>query len=186
MKNLYSFIIVIFAIIMVAAFPQETFAKTAATSAAFTTPIELLEKADDNRVHTLRGFLDKRNSPLAPYAKVFIDEADKNDLDWKLVAAISGLESSFGIHIPAYSNNGWGYGVYGNNVRRFESWNEGIAVVSRALREDYMNKWKAQTIPEIGIIYAASPTWAIRVQYFINAIDNFENDQKQTTLALSL
>lgn len=167
-------------------FPTKVSANTAATSAVLSTPNELLEKADDNRAQILREYLEKRNSPLAPYAKTFINEADKNDLDWRLVASISGLESSFGIHIPAYSFNGWGFGIYGDNVKRFESWDEGISVVSKALREDYMNKWGAENVYDIGKRYAASPTWAVRVQYFINSIDEFEKDKSRTTLALSL
>jgi hypothetical protein len=148
--------------------------------------VEFENAEDEEHVRTLQAFLEKRNSPLAPHAKTFVAEAKKNNLDWRLVAAISGLESSFGLHIPVNSYNGWGYGVYGNNVRRFESWDEGIEVVSAAIRNDYMNKWGATTIPEIGRIYAASPTWAVRVQYFINAIDEFEENQDRTTLALSL
>jgi hypothetical protein len=186
MKNFFSLTVLIFVIIMTFVSPQKADAKTAVTSAVLTTPNEILEKAEDNRVEILRDYLESRNSPLAESAKTFVYEADKNDLDWRLVAAISGLESSFGIHIPAYSYNGWGYGVYGNNVRRFSSWDEGVTTVSKALREEYMNKWNAQTIPEIGRIYAASPTWAVRVQYFIDSIDEFEKDQSRTTLALSL
>ena len=167
------------------AVPQTVEAKVAVSSAALTMPLDLQFRADDNRAQILRGYLEKRNSPLAPYAEDFIIEADKNNIDWRLVAAISGLESSFGVHIPVDSYNGWGYGVYGNNVRRFESWEDGIAVVSKALRDDYMNKWGARTVPEIGRIYAASPTWAVRVQYFLNDIDAFA-EEKPTTIALSL
>lgn len=186
MKNILKIItIVVIAILAGLIMPQAADAKIAASSAALTMPIELIGKADDNRARVLRAYLEKRNSPLADHADTFIEEADKNGLDWKLVAAISGLESSFGLHIPYNSYNGWGYGVYGNNVRRFESWDDGIAVVSKALREDYMEKWGATTIPEIGRIYAASPTWAQRVQFFINDIERFEENQKPT-IALSL
>jgi len=165
--------------------PQTTYAKTSASSAALVTPFASKQTVEDNRAKILRDYLESRNSPLAPYAQTFVDEADKNGLDWKLVAAISGLESSFGIQIPYNSYNGWGYGVYGDNVRRFDSWEDGIAVVSVALRNDYMNKWNAKSVPEIGRLYAASPTWAIRVQYFINDIDKFTT-KKPTILALSL
>ena len=181
MKKITTLFIGLFIAVMVMTFPQEAQAKTAATSAALS-PVAI-QKAEDNRAQILQDYLESRNSPLAPYATTFIIEADKNDLDWKLVAAISGLESSFGLHIPSNSYNGWGYGVYGNNVRRFGSWNEGIAVVSKALREDYITKWGAKTIPEIGRIYAASPTWAQRVQYFMDDIEKFEKKQARTTLA---
>lgn len=186
MKKITTFVIGMLIAIIVMAFPQETQAKVSGSSAAMTAPRDMTNVAEDNRAEILREYLERRNSPLAPYAQTFVDEADKNNLDWKLVASISGLESSFGVHIPYNSYNGWGFGVYGDNVRRFESWEDGIAVVSKSLRNDYMNKWKATTIPEIGRIYAASPTWAERVTFFMNDIEKFEQKRERTTLALSL
>ncbi len=185
MKFLQTLIVILITVIAAFSMPQTADAKVAATSAALTTPMELQLKADDNRAKILRAYLQSRNSPLADHAGTFVREADKNGLDWKLVASIAGLESSFGLHIPHDSYNGWGYGVYGDNVRHFESWDNGIAVVSNALREDYMEKWGATTIPEIGKIYAASPTWAQRVQFFMNDIEKFENGNKPS-LAISL
>ncbi|KKS16866.1 MAG: hypothetical protein UU74_C0031G0002 [Candidatus Woesebacteria bacterium GW2011_GWA1_41_7] len=38
----------------------------------------------DFRVENLRNFLQKYNSPLAPYAEEFVIYADKNDLDYRL------------------------------------------------------------------------------------------------------
>ena len=140
----------------------------------------------DNRAKILEGFLESYESPLAPYAQVFIDEADKNNLDWKLVAAIAGVESWFGQKIPYNSYNGWGYGVYGDNVRLFESWEDGIHVVSTALRDDYLNRWGATNVSEIGAIYAADPNWSNKVQHFIDLMDAYEQNEAEKTLSLSL
>ena len=92
-------------------------ASTARPSAELTTNSSI--KPADKRAETLRIYLESYNSPLAPYSKTFINEADKNNLDWKLVASIAGVESYYGQQIPPYSYNGWGYGVYGTNVRNF-------------------------------------------------------------------
>lgn len=138
----------------------------------------------DNRAEVLRNFLDSHESPMAPYAHTFIQEADKNNLDWKLVAAISGNESQFGHLIPPYSNNGWGYGVYGDNVRNFASWDEGIAIVSKALRDDYYDKWGATNIYEIGAIYAEDPMWANKVSHYISQIENFESQDSSISISL--
>jgi len=177
--------IFVVAVLATLALPQKAQASIAVPSAVRTMPGDLQIRADDHRAQILRNYLAAHNSPLAPYAENFVAEADKNGIDWRLVAAISGLESSFGEHIPPDSYNGWGFGVYGDNVRRFNSWDDGIAVVSKSLRDDYMNKWGATSVPEIGKMYAASPTWAIRVQYFINDIDAFAA-KKPDTLAISL
>lgn len=143
-------------------------------------------KKADNRVKILEAYLTKYNSPLAAYADVFVAEADKNNLDWKFVAAISGVESTFGKRIPYNSYNAWGWGVYGDNVLRFESWEDGIATISHGLRTKYMDKWGAEDIYSIGRIYAASPTWAQKVTYFSNKIEKFEKEYTNAQLSISI
>lgn len=143
-------------------------------------------RAKDNRAEVLKSFLQHSNSPLSTYSKAFVEEADKNDLDWKLVVSIAGNESQFGQMIPSYSYNAWGYGVYGDNVRRFSSWNEGISVVSRALRTDYINSWGAKNIHEIGSIYAEDPLWASKVSVYISRIQEYEKQYPYSSLSISL
>jgi len=141
----------------------------------------------DNRAEILRAYLTQYNSPLADHADTFIKEADANNLDWRMVAAISGVESGFGEAIPPYSYNAWGFGVYGANVRRFSSWDDGITVVSTALSQEYMNGRGATNIYQIGATYAASPTWASRVQGYMDAIDQFsQNYAPKPALSISL
>lgn len=140
----------------------------------------------DNRAQVLRGFLSTYNSPLAPYSEDFIRSADKYSLDWKLVAAISGLESTFGQQIPYNSYNGWGWGIYGDNVIRFRSWPEGIETISKGLRINYL-KDKAESDPYvIGPTYASSPTWAQRVAYFMQKIEEYKIRNAKSTLTLSI
>jgi hypothetical protein len=145
-----------------------------------------IEQVTDNRAKILRKFLEERNSPLAGNAEDFVFYADKYSLDWKFVAAISGLESSFGQQIPNGSYNGWGWGIYGTNTRSFNSWSDGIETVSKGLREQYINEWGASNVYEIGSIYAASPTWAVRVENFMNVIQDYSLRNPENTLSLSL
>jgi len=129
----------------------------------------------DGRVEQLRAFLASHNSPLAGDAQTFIDEAERHNLDWRLVAAIAGVESTFGKHIPTGSNNAWGWGVFTgtNDGVHFKDWAEGIAVISEGLRKKYIDRG-ATTIYEIGWIYAANgDSWGNHVQYFINQINQF-------------
>lgn len=143
----------------------------------------------DNRAKALRAYLESNSSPLANSAETFVESADKYNLDWRFVAAIAGLESGFGKHIPYNSYNAWGWGVYGNNVLRFTSWDEGIETISKGLRERYMDKWGATNVYAIGKYYAASPTWAVRVESFMNKIEAFHqeyNAQTSATLSLSI
>jgi hypothetical protein len=145
----------------------------AGSSAALLRP--RTQEASDSRVRILREYLEKYDSPLVPLAGTFVEVADKYNLDWKLVAAISGVESTFGKQIPYESFNGWGWGIYGDNMIRFSSWKEGIETISEGLRNKYINKWGAKNVYEIGHYYASSPTWAQRVEYFMNKIEEFGN-----------
>ena len=169
--------------------PKTTFASsTARTSALLAGPqIETsLHVEHDNRAEILKAYLQQFNSPLADHAQMFIDEADKNKLDWKLVAAISGVESYFGQAIPGYSYNGWGFGVYGPNVRRFNSWDDGIATVSHALRTDYLGENTETNVYQIGAKYAADPIWAYKVQNFMSSIDEYSQKVNKPNLSISL
>mgnify|MGYP001577679963 CR=1 FL=1 len=145
----------------------------------------LLAKTDDSRIKVLKAFLEKYNSPLAVSAYDFVKNSDAYNLDWRLVAAISGVESTFGKFIPYNSFNAWGWGVYGNNVIYFSSWQEGIETISKGLRENYIDKG-AENIYQIGRIYAESPTWPSRVEYFIEKMSEFEMQYSVNNLSISL
>lgn len=160
------------------------FEKASASSAQLTNIAEIT--VEDKRITVLESYLEKYDSPLAPYAKDFVFYADKYQLDWRLVASISGLESGFGKHIPYNSYNGWGWGIYGDNVLRFNSWTEAIETISKGLRENYL-KDKVDSDPYfIGPTYASSPTWAVRVEYFMNQIERHNANQTDNGLALAL
>src|SRR3989344_5945584 len=143
-----------------------------APSATFVATQEV--NKEDTRVIVLEAFLASYDSPLTPSAKTFVATADKYKLDWRFVAAISGVESTFGHQIPYESYNAWGWGIYGDNTHSFASFDEGIETISQGLRERYIDKWGAEDTYAIGRIYAASPTWAQRVEYFMGKMKEFE------------
>jgi hypothetical protein len=122
----------------------------------------------DYRVRNLKNFLDKYNSPLSEYADEFVAYADQNDLDYRLVPAITGVESTFGKHIPydSYNAYGWANGEY-----KFSSWEDSIAHVSEVLKSKYIDHG-AVSINQIARIYAPpSSTWGGKVSFFVKKID---------------
>lgn len=139
----------------------------------------------DERAKILQSYLEEYKSPLSGHAQDFIDAADKYNLDWKFVAAISGVESTFGKFVPGgsgtpYSSyNAWGWGVYGDQVRGFRSWKDGIYTVSEGLRKNYFNKG-LQDPYSINRVYAASPTWGAKVTHFLSDIEKFEEQYQKT------
>ena len=123
----------------------------------------------DHRERVLKNYLMSHNSPMADSAGDFIYYADLYNIDWRLVAAISGVESTFGKRIPLNSYNAYGWN---NGKYSFESWTDSIEVVSKALREKYYDNG-ATSIDRIARRYAPpSNTWNWKVKYFMNKIDN--------------
>jgi len=146
----------------------------------------VVEKPVDKRAQFLKSYLDAYDSPLAPYAQDFVDNADRYQLDWRLLPAISGVESGFGKKIPAYSYNAWGWGIYGNSVLRFNSWPEAIQTISKGLREGYLRDNPDSSPFIIGPTYAASTTWAVRVNSFMDQIGYFSLRDPKSSLSLAL
>ncbi len=129
----------------------------------------------DKRVTHLRAFLQSHDSPLIDDAEVFVREADRHDLDWKLVAAIAGTESTFGKRIPPGSHNAWGWGIPtgAQSGIGFKNWEHGIMTVSEGLAKRYYGRG-AKTIYDVGWIYAANgQSWGNHVTFFMNKIEAF-------------
>jgi hypothetical protein len=184
MKNILLLIAIAIAITLI---PQKAHAQYSATnSSPRLTSSNLKQMGFDSRVKTLTSFLKQYDSPLTPFASNFVELADKYNLDWKLVAAISGVESTFGKEIPPDSYNAWGWGVYGDNVTRFNSWEDGIATISQGLRVRYMDQWGGKDIYEIGANYASSKAWAGHVEYYMDKIQEFALRNPQDALSISL
>lgn len=144
----------------------------------------LARRAADNRVEILKKYLEQYNSPLAPYAEDFVAQADMYNIDWKLLPAISGVESTFGKAVPC--TNAWGYGIFGTQTLCFGSYKDAIRTISKDIRFKYINQWGATDVYSIGRIYAASPTWASRVDYFMNQIEAYALLPENQPLSISL
>lgn len=131
-----------------------------------------IEKEEDIRIGKLEGFLASYNSPLAKYAFNFVKTADYYGLDWRLLPAIAGVESSFGKAVPPSSFNAYGWA---NGAYWFTSWKTSIEIVASSLRSDYFNRG-ADTVEKIAPVYAPpSRTWAWKVRYFMEKIENFSS-----------
>lgn len=99
---------------------------------------EKIEHAD-GRARIIEDFFKSYNSPLAKFARDFVNIADKYNLNYRLLPAISMQESNGGKRVIADSYNPFGYGIYGGSVLRFSSWEESIEKVGKGLRENYLS-----------------------------------------------
>jgi hypothetical protein len=129
---------------------------------------DVIDNGFDYRVLNLTNFLNRYDSPLTPYAAEFVFYADTYGIDYRMVPAITGVESTFGKHIPFKSFNAYGWA---NGEYRFSSWEDSIEHVSMTLRTKYIDKG-AGTIAKIARRYAPpSSTWGGKVKFFVAKID---------------
>lgn len=102
----------------------------------FTTNINV----SDGRSANLKSFFRKHNSPLYDYAETIVRVSDKYDFDYRLLPAIAMQESNLCRYIPENSYNCWGWGIYGNLVTTFDSYDQGIEIVAAGIKKEYIDK----------------------------------------------
>ena len=149
---------------------------------------QVLGYISDRRVDRLEEFLTKNSSPLAPVASVFVVAADIYQFDWRLLPAIAGKESSYGKKVPWDNHNGrhsynpFGWGVYGDQIISFGSWEDGILKVASGLRREYFDKELLTTELVMRKFTPSSDgSWARDVQIIMENIspDGFEENRKE-------
>jgi hypothetical protein len=128
--------------------------------------IATIKAKRDDRAQRLQRFLRYQGSPMSADAAALVKIADKYKLDWKLLPAIAGVESTYGLYVPNGSYNP--YGWY-NGKASFGSWKNASEVVGREIR----NRWDSTDPWKIGPSYAASPTWATKVTRYMNLINQY-------------
>jgi len=179
-----SFSLLVFASIVVGQPVTVILANTARQNILFTAPPPgeaVLGKSivrKEARPLILKKYLEAHNSPLAEHAQFLVDTADKYSLDWRLLPAIAGQESTFCRTIPHNSHNCWGWAIHTRYTKKFETWEGAIETVAKGLKEDYidrglvtpeqiMTRYCPRSITERG------GSWAIAVNYFLAEMDEF-------------
>lgn len=150
----------------------------------------------DTRAATLDKILEAYNCPLAGHGKTFVKEADKNDIPYWLVASIAFQESGCGKVTPQVkkegqedvtdpeklefkeSYNAWGWGVWGTNIKTFDSWEQGISAVSKYLGDSFFSKGITDTCVIMETYTPPSDgSWCKGVNYFGEMIQNYKTPQ---------
>ena len=68
------------------------------------------EHRQDRRFETLRRFFQKFDCPAQHYSGAFLEAADRNDLDWRLLPSLSYVESTGGKAARRNNIFGWDSG----------------------------------------------------------------------------
>lgn len=128
-------------------------------------------KFRDGRARIVEQFFNNYKSALAKYADLFVSVADERQLDWRLLPAIAMQESNGGKRVITNSYNPFGYGIWGEKVTKFTSWESSIKTVASGLKSNYydlglktpaqiMTKYTPQSLAKDG-------AWAKGVNFFI-------------------
>jgi len=135
----------------------------------------------DGRAQKINNIFRDYKCPLEGLGDTFVREADKNNIPWYIVAAISFQESTCGKKIPYIDGeptyNAWGYAVYGDNVHGFDNWVQGVEVMSRYLSKKFYSQGVTDT-SEIMQTYTPPSlgSWYKGVDYFSNLIQNYSSN----------
>jgi hypothetical protein len=126
---------------------------------------------EDARIELTRQLLEKYNSPLEPLSKKIVTTSDKYNLDYRLLTAIALKESGGCRVIPENSYNCWGWGIHSKGTLMFDSYEEGLDVVGKGIKEKYIDMGYT-TIEEIMSKYAhaSSTTWADDVVFYMDQL----------------
>lgn len=122
----------------------------------------------DLRAVQMRTVLAKYRSPMVGLEHVLIATAEKYSLDWTLLAAIAGTESSFARRMPAQCINPYGWGIYGSNRLCFASLEASIEGVAAGLAA----KYNISSLESIARTYNSVSTegWIRHTRFFMNKI----------------
>ncbi len=120
----------------------------------------------DTRVNLLRNFFVKYKCSEPYYIEDYIKYADKYELDYRLLPAISLQESTCGKHDCYHTSNYWGWGSC--KGVRFGSVPEGIEFVTEKLANNhyYSGKSNYQKMRS----YNPNPEYADKIIKLINQI----------------
>lgn len=83
------------------------------------------------KAEIIDNYYKARNMPLYGYGRKMVEEAEKNDLDWRLIPAISVIETTGGRHLcknPKAGNNPFGWGSCKIGFKSFDEAIEKIAL----------------------------------------------------------
>ncbi len=138
----------------------------------------------DSRTATLDNVFKSYGCPISGMGKVFVEEADKNNIPYWLVPSISFQESTCGKQTPVVDGketyNAYGWGVWGENIKKFDSWEDGIRIVSKYMSEKFLSQGVVEPC-EIMKTYTppSNGSWCNGVKYFTDIITGFKSPLDQ-------
>lgn len=127
-------------------------------------------KTADARTEILRQYLAHYNSPLEEHASLIVMMADQYDFDYRWMVAIAMQESTLCKFIPVDSYNCWGWGIYGDKVTRFDSYEDAIRRIAPQFKQIFLKGDHSKDPFKVMETYTppSDGSWANGVNQFFN------------------
>lgn len=156
--------------------PQQRNFQLAAAGTGTARVLSARVEANDAREYLVESFLRKHNSPMAPFSRIIVTQADKNNIDFRLVTAIAMCESNAGKRMPKKDEfNAFGIAVYTGQLhgKSFDSWPHAIEWVSKYIKTKYYDRGITD-LKDIGAIWA--PPSVANGYSWTNCVESFQNE----------
>ncbi len=130
-------------------------------------------KSADARPEILRQYLAKYESPLEPLADLIVQMADENGFDFRWMVAIAQQESNLCEKIPEGSYNCWGWGIYGDKVTRFASFDDAVRRIAPQFKKTFLHTGPNTDPEQVMKTYTppSDGSWAFGVNQFMDEME---------------
>jgi len=137
------------------------------------TPTIVQDTVFEQRVRKLEAFLSKYKSPLYPYSRHIVNKAQEYEIDYRLIPAIAMNESTLCQNIHNGSYNCWGWGIYGDRITEFDSYEDAINVIAKGIRKNYYDKGMSTPAAIMKVYTPSSPDgiWAKKIEWAYRQIE---------------
>jgi len=140
---------------------------------SFDQEIKTSIKTADARPELIRQYLNGYGSPLEPYSDLIVQLSDQYNFDYRWLIAIAQQESGLCRHIPDNSFNCWGWGIYGDKVTRFDSYEDALRRISPQFTSIFLKGSHSKDPMEVMKTYTppSDGSWAEGVSTFFDNLD---------------
>jgi len=125
----------------------------------------------DARPMLIKNYLEKYNSPMAPYSDLIFQISEDYGFEYYWIVAIAQQESNLCKKAPEDSYNCWGYGIHKKGTLKFDNYEIAIKSYAEYLKREYFDK--GLNTPELIMkkyCPSSNGSWANGVNQFIEEL----------------
>ncbi|MDD4136214.1 MAG: hypothetical protein PHN66_04055 [Candidatus Shapirobacteria bacterium] len=133
--------------------------------------VDAIVSGADARPMLIKKYLEKYNSPMAPYSDLIFQISEDYGFEYYWIVAIAQQESNLCKKAPENSYNCWGYGIHKKGTLRFDGYELAIKSYAEYLKREYFDK--GLNTPELMMkkyCPSSNGSWANGVNQFIEEL----------------